>query len=395
MDILLEELLNTSLIVRIVGSIFALAVIVQLFYYLYYYTGIWSMAAKIRKGGNAYSRQRPPVSVIICAKNESENLERFLPSILEQEYPEFEVVVVNDGSTDESSNLLERLQLKYKNLYQTFLPMDAKYHSRKKMCLTVGIKAARFEHLLFTEADCQPNSKYWISNMVQNFTSKTEIVLGYGSYKEKGGFFNGMLNFDNLFNTMQFMGFARKGKTYMGTSRNLAYKKDLFFKNKSFATHLDLTLGDDDLHIQEIATPENVQIEFFDKGSITSFREHTYKTFFMEKEMRMYTGLRYKASTKCRIRTELATRFLSYALALALVPYFLFNSQFILAGITAGLFLLRAITQLVVINKTCRCLHEKKFFFTLPIFDILLPLITIYFYTTRSFTKPKVAQWGV
>lgn len=394
MDILIDEFLRTSLTLKAIGAIFVIALLIQLFYYLYYYTGVWSLARKINKGNNPYDKQRPPVSVIICAKNEADNLEKFLPSILEQDYPEFEVIVVNDGSTDESSNLLEHLQLKHKNLYQTFLPMEAKYHSRKKACLTVGIKAARYEHLLFTEADCQPNSKFWISNMVQNFTPKTEIVLGYSSYEKKEGFLNAMLNYDNIFNAMQFMGFARKGKTYMGTSRNLAYKKELFFKNKSFASHLDLTLGDDDIHIQQISTPENVQIEFFHNGAMTSFREHTYKTFFAEKDMRMYTGLRYNARTKSLIRTELTSRFLSYILAIVLIPAFLFNSLFIMAGITAGLFLLRFITQLCVINSTCKCLHEKSKIFSIPLFDLLLPSITLYLYSVRNFTRPKVAQWG-
>lgn len=394
MDILIDEFLRTSLTFKIIGGLFVVAILVQLFYYLHYYTGVWSLARKIKKGNNVYSKQRPPVSVIICAKNESENLERFLPSILDQDYPEYEVIVVNDGSTDESSNLLERLQLTHKNLYQTFLPMEAKYHSRKKACLTVGIKAAHHEHLLFTEADCQPNSKFWISNMMQNFTPKAEIVLGYSSYEKKEGFLNAMLNYDNIFTSMQFMGFARKGKTYMGTSRNLAYKKELFFKNKSFASHLDLTLGDDDIHIQEISNSENVRIEFFNKGATTSFREHTYKTFLSEKDMRMYTGLRYNARTKALIRTELATRFLSYLLAVVLIGGFVATSSFLLAGVTAGLFLLRYLTQIIVINSACKCFREKRKIFSIPLFDLMLPAITLYLYSVRSFTKPKVAQWG-
>ena len=394
MDILTEEFLNTSLTLKVIGCLFIVALCIQFYYYLHYYTGVWLMARKTRKGLISYSKQKPPVSVIICAKNESENLERFLPTILEQDYPKFEVIVVNDGSTDESSNLLERLQIKYKNLYQTFLPMDAKYHSRKKMCLTVGIKAAQYDHLLFIEADCQPNSKFWIANMMQNFTQKAEIILGYSSYKKKDGFLNALINYDNIFTSMQFMGFARKGKTYMGTSRNLAYKKELFFKNKSFASHLDLTLGDDDIHIQQIATSDNVQVEFFSKGTTTSYREHTYKTYFAEKDMRMYTGLRYNLRTKALIRTELASRFLSYILPTVLFFGFMFHSQFILASITAGLFLLRYAIQAFVINSTCLCFREKKRFLSIPLFDLLLPSITLYLYSVRSFTKPKVQQWG-
>lgn len=394
MNTIIDELLNMGMMLKVISSIFLLAILIQMFYYLYYYTGVWSLARKIKKGNNHYSKERPPVSVIICAKNEADNLERFMPSILGQDYPEYEVIVVNDGSTDETNNLLESLQLKHKNLYQTFLPMEAKYHSRKKACLTVGIKAARYEHLLFTEADCQPNSKFWIANMMQDFTPKTEIVLGYSSCVGREGFLNAMINYDNIFTSMQFMGFARKGRTYMGTSRNLAYKKDLFFKNKSFATHLDLTLGDDDIHIQQISTPENVRIEFFSKGTTTSFKEHTYKTYLAEKDMRMHTGLRYNARTKGLIRTELTSRFLSYILAATLFFCFLFNASFVMAGLTASLFLLRYATQICVINSTCKCFREKRQILSIPLFDLILPSITFYHYAARGFARPKVAQWG-
>ena len=194
------------------------SLLIQLFYYLHYYNGIIRYNRKIKKNLIGYTTSKPPVSIIVCAKNESENLELNLPLLLEQEYPQYEVIVVNDGSTDESCDLLERLDKKYSNLYHTFLPMDAKYMSRKKMCLNVGIKAAHYEHLIIVDADCEPGSKIWLSNIMKNYTPETDMILGYSDFKKKNGFLYRLIGYENLLSTMQYMGYALKGKVLRGTS---------------------------------------------------------------------------------------------------------------------------------------------------------------------------------
>jgi len=384
------DLSNTA---QILGTIFVAAFLIQAYYYLYYYSGMIFYNRKMKKGKIVYNTSKPPVSVIICAKNEAENLATFLPLILEQNYPEYEVIVVNDGSTDESNEILEKYGEKYPNLYRTFLPMEAKYMSHKKMCLTVGIKAAKYENLLLTDADCEPAGKEWISNMVRNFTGKSEIILGYGGHKYKKGLLNKMISFDVLFIAMQYMGFALKRKPYMGVGRNLSYKKELFFKNKGFASHLNLVSGDDDLFIKEVANKENTRVEFSPESVTWSARKMTFKSFLYQKERHLSTSPCYTFATRLRIGMEVLSRAFFYVMFIALAAYFVHIQDYIAAGIAGGIFLLRYMIQLIVVNRTAGILHEKKFVFSMLFFDIFLPLVSLYIFTLGRIGAKKQSMW--
>ena len=177
---------------------------IQLYYYIFYY---FEVAKKNHKKDNQHNNNvsLPPVSVIICAKNEAENIKKFLPSILEQDYPDFEVIIVNDGENVEMQTEIALLKEKYPNLKETFIPETAEVISRKKLAITVGIKASKNEFLLFTDADCQADSKYWIQSMAKNFDNETEIVLGYGSYFTKNTFLSKLISYDTLFICMQLV----------------------------------------------------------------------------------------------------------------------------------------------------------------------------------------------
>jgi cellulose synthase/poly-beta-1,6-N-acetylglucosamine synthase-like glycosyltransferase len=374
----MEFFYDLPIYVQTLGILFLIVFLIQVYYYFYYYTGISFHNDKIKKGNVPYSKEKPPVSVIVCAKNEAENLEKFLPSILEQDYPVFEVIVVNDGSTDHSNEVLDRFTEKYPHLYHTFLPMEAKYTSHKKICLTVGIKASKYNYLLMIDADCQPAGKNWISSMMRNFTDKVEIVLGYGGHKQKKGILNSLISYDILFIAMQYMGFALRQKPYMGVGRNLSYKKELFFKNKGFASHLDLASGDDDLFIKEVATKENTKVEFSPESITWSFREMTFKSFLLQKERHLSTSTRYRSSTRARIGAEILSRGLFYLLFIFFLSYFIYQES--IPGICAvsAFFLLRFIMQLRIVNATARILQEKRFFLGVLFFDIFLPLISLH-----------------
>ena len=229
---------------------------IQIYFYVNYYFEIVKKSRR-EKQNNTPTDPLPPVSIIICAKNEIENIKNFLPSILEQNYPNFEVIVVNDGNNFEMQTAIALLKEKYPHLRETFLPEKAEVLSRKKLALTIGIKAAKNEYLLFTDADCQADSKLWIQSMVKNFDKETEIVLGYGSYFAQNTFLSKLISYDTLFICIQYMGFALKGYPYMGVGRNLAYRRSSFFNHKGFAGMLHLQSGDDDLFVNEIANADN------------------------------------------------------------------------------------------------------------------------------------------
>ena len=253
-------------------------------HFLYTYTHYLAPLKKYQQDTKQPKKSATPtVSVIVYAKNESENLQKMLPLLLAQNYPTFEVIVINDGSTDESYELLQSFEAKHSNLYHTFVPEGVKYLSRKKLALTIGIKAAKHDILLFTDANCYPSSNQWIATMARNFTPTIDIVLGFCSYPAAKLFKQKMAALDNLHFGINYLASAIRKSPYMGNGRNLAYRKELFFKQKGYARTLNLQAGEDDLFINAVANKENTCIEL----SPTSIVEQTpFDRFKTWKEMK-------------------------------------------------------------------------------------------------------------
>ena len=235
--------------------------IIQALYYLCLYNRIHLRSRAVKRGNVHFSQELPPVSVIICAREECENLRRNLKAVLEQDYPQFEVIVINDGNTDESEDYLTLLEEKYPHLYHSFVPDSSRYISRKKLAATLGVKASKYDWLVFTEANCCPQSNQWLRLLARNFTSRTQVVLGYSGYERGKGWLHKRVAFDNLFTSMRYLGFALAGSPYMGIGRNLAYRKELFYEHKGFSAHLNLQRGDDDLFVNHVVTAENTRVE--------------------------------------------------------------------------------------------------------------------------------------
>jgi len=344
---------------------------IQIYFYVNYYFEIVKKSRR-EKQNNTPTDPLPPVSIIICAKNEIENIKNFLPSILEQNYPNFEVIVVNDGNNFEMQTAIALLKEKYPHLRETFLPEKAEVLSRKKLALTIGIKAAKNEYLLFTDADCQADSKLWIQSMVKNFDKETEIVLGYGSYFAQNTFLSKLISYDTLFICIQYMGFALKGYPYMGVGRNLAYRRSSFFNHKGFAGMLHLQSGDDDLFVNEIANADNTKVEISHQSKTSSVPKQTFKQWLIQRERHLSTSAFYKKETLRRIGTEVLSRGVFYASVLAC-----FLTSDILCLIALGMLLVRLAIQVTAINLSAKVLNERHFYLLIPLFDILIPLINL------------------
>ena len=363
-----------SFIELIVFGILLIAFIYQLYFYFRYLNGVLRLRKKIKDGKIPFQAEQPPVSVIICAKDEAENLRKFLPFVLEQDYPEFEVIVINDGSTDETAELLRDLCVDYPRLRTTFVPVGANNVSTKKLGLTLGIKASKYEFLLMTDADCMPEDKTWITRMMRNFTRETDFVLGYGAYLQKKGFLNHLITYDTLFIALQYMGMAAVRKPYMGVGRNLAYRKETFFAQKGFASTLHLSSGDDDLLVNKASNPWNTRIEVAPDSITWSEPNKTYKGWLYQKERHLSVSTYYKSSSKFRLFFEPTTRGVFYiSLILALV----FGNMITMIA-TGVLFLARYIVQLAIINGSSKHFGGRKYISSLLIFDIYLPLVNLY-----------------
>lgn len=347
----------------VIFGVFVLALLFQLFFYL----GTFSKLAFYKK--KELSSNTPPVSIIICARNEDDNLVEFLPSIFEQDYPKFEVVVVNDCSFDNSADILKEFANRHENLKVVTIKEDDTYSHGKKIALMLGIKGASNEHMLLTDADCRPNSKDWLRNMAEHFVGETEIVLGYGAYEKQKGFLNKLIRYDTFFIALQFLSFSLRGKTYMGTGRNLAYKKSLFFKMKGFASHYHIESGDDDLFVNEAATKRNSQVEVSIGSFTISKAKRTFRDWFRQKRRHVTTYKHYNSSSKIRLAAVSISLYLFYSSFIA-VLILQFEPLVVLS-----LFALRLMIQLIIFNKSMKLLAEKDLLLLSPIIELILLIV--------------------
>jgi len=370
-------------------GIFGILFIIQLFYYLGIYNKINSRHKAVLKNKVNFTEEQPPVSIIIYGENDSESLNNNLPRILEQDYPEFEVIVVNDGVTVESDGVFARLERNYPNFYHTFVPEGSRYVSRKKLALTMGIKASKYDWLVFTDFDCYPAENNWLKTLARNFTEDTGIVLGYSSYDTKKGFSIRKINFSNLFNSMRYLGYALMKKPYMGIGRNMAYRKNMFFNNKGFSSFLNLQRGEDDLFINEVATRTNTRVEV-SKDALVYVHPYSVKKHWKESRLNYFvTSQYYKGKQKYGLGFETFTRILFYGVLIAGIVKAILTANWILLAILLSVFIFRFIIQLYVINKTAVLLGEKRYYFLLVGFDILLPFNTLYYKIVRRFRRRK------
>lgn len=376
-----------SLLELIVFGVLLLTFIYQLYFYFRYLNGVLHLRTKIKKGKVSFIDEQPPVSVIICSKDEAENLRKFLPFVLQQDYPVFEVVVINDGSTDETDHLLRDLCVEYPNLKTTFVPVGANNLSTKKLGLTLGIKASKYDVLLFTDADCMPEDKTWIARMMRNFTRETDFVLGYGAYFQKKGFLNRVITYDTLFIALQYLGMAAVRRPYMGVGRNLAYRKETFYAQKGFASTLGLSSGDDDLMVNKACNHWNTRAEIAPDSITWSEPNTTYKGWLFQKARHLSVSSYYKTSSKLRLFFEPFTRGLFY---LTMILALIFGNV-ITQLATVLLFIIRYVVQLSIINGSSKHFGGRKYILSLPVLDIYLPLVNLYIMLFGK--KGKSVRW--
>ena len=247
-------------ITYIFPTLLIICFLIQLIYYLVYYFKPYRLVKK-QKSQDEVKSSNKGVSVIIYSNNDSKNLWKNLPLFLDQEYPAFEVIVVNDGFNDQTEEVLTTFENQYDNLYHTYLSEGARNLSRKKLSITLAVKAAKYEYLLFTNANCKPESCKWIENMASNFSDKTDIVFGYFNITSKKGLLYSFINYDLLLKWIRIISYSVIHKPYMGFSNNMGYKKSIFFQQKGFSKHMDKHVGEDDLFLNSVVTRKNTKFK--------------------------------------------------------------------------------------------------------------------------------------
>jgi glycosyltransferase involved in cell wall biosynthesis len=359
--------------------IFLLALVIQLYHYLFVYLRLAIYKKK------AQTSVTPPVSVIICARNEEENLTAFLPDILEQDYPQFEVIVVNDCSFDKSIDVLKSFAHRYSNLKVADIKEVAGREHGKKFALTIGIKAASHETLLLTDADCRPESKSWIRNMVSAYTPGKELVLAYGKYAAGKGLLNNVIRYDAFFIAVQYLSLALKQQPYMGVGRNLSYHRQLFFAVKGFASHMHIDSGDDDLFVSQVAQKQNTAIAIGPEATTVSLPKKTWRSWFLQKKRHHATAHLYSSAQKFNIALYPLSW---YIFTLSAIAGMFYDKNMLI--LTFGVFL-RAMVQITILHSASNKLGESGLSLLSPVIEFIHRLFVypIYLLSTMFIKQRK------
>jgi poly-beta-1,6-N-acetyl-D-glucosamine synthase len=357
---------------------FAGLLVIQLFWTFFFY-----LRLAIHK--DQIENSRPPVSVIIAARNEEDNIFHLLPKILHQHYPEFEVIVVNHQSSDDSGHILKAYQRQYPHLKVIELEKSKHLRNGKKLPLTIAIKGAKYEHLLFTDADCEPSSYEWIEKMAQHFTEKRQIVLGYGPMRKTKGFLNRVIRLDTTIIAMNYFSYAKAGTAYMGVGRNMGYTRSLFMSVDGFKSHYSLQSGDDDLFIQDAAKNRNYTIVTDPDTFCYSDAKETWEDWYKQKSRHFTTTAKYRVFKKLLLGIYPLTLILMYLTFATLCLYFGW-CLIALIGLSVVV-MVKWIIQGLIFKK----LHQKGFIYGLPFWDLFYAILApLLYYTTE---KATITQW--
>lgn len=353
---------------------------IQLIFYLFIFGSFALFNNKLTK-----SSLSQPISVLICAKNEAKNLTKNLPSLLKQRYNNFELILINDCSNDNTLEVMKQFKeesnipIKIVDVYE-----NEQFLGSKKYALTLGIKSASYEHLLFIDADCKPISENWIAEMVHYFSNQYQLVLGYGAYKKiEKSFLNKLIRFETLFTAIQYFSYSKIGIPYMGVGRNLAYTKTLFLSINGFVKHLKIKSGDDDLFVNQVGTKQNT-INCYSPNSFTeSYPKTTFKEWIQQKRRHISTASYYKPIHKLLLGTFYSSQLLFWVLSLLLLGFF-YKWQIIF-----GLIFLRILIQYIIIGYSAKRLNEKDLILYAPFLELFLIIIQMFIFIKNLILKPK------
>ena len=362
----------------IIFYIFLVVVLIQIVYFLVIFRKF--AFSKLQKS----TPKNISVSVLVSAKNEAQNLKQFIPLIAKQDYPDFEIVLINDGSIDNTLEVMEQFASKYDNIKIVDVKNNEAFWANKKYALTLGIKVAKNDYLLFTDADCKPISKYWIKEMSSQFSNEKTIVLGYGGYsKVKKSLLNKLIRFETLLTAIQYFSFAEFGMPYMGVGRNLAYRKDVFYKVNGFVDHMNINSGDDDLFINSVATSSNTSICFSPYSFTRSIPKTNLKDWFKQKRRHVSTAHRYKLLHKLLLAEFFSSQILFWVLGIFLI---VMKTKLVAV---LSLFVFIILLKYLIVGFASKKLNETDLIILNPFLELFLVFFQFSIFITNLISKPK------
>lgn len=346
----------------------------------------WSSSSllikELKLSGNNQTYPFVPISVLISARNEGSNLSRHLPSILNQDYPIYEIIIIDDDSTDNSAEILNHFKDQYPHL--RIIKIENKKSAGKKEGLQQGIMNAKYEWLVFTDADCFPKSDQWLRKLATKCDEKTDIILGYSPYQKENGLLNDFIRYETFITAVIYGTFTLSGMPYMGVGRNMAYKKSTFLTTVNKEKFEKIASGDDDLAVNAMANSHNTVLQFEENARVLSIPKSTFSDFIKQKTRHLSPSTHYRKKHQWLLGLLALSQATFY-------PIIIFIC-FINFNIAAFIFLLRMTTivpcQLSLMNKMeAKDLRNKVIYLDLLFF-------LYYWYISFKWLRIKNSQWN-
>ncbi len=358
MDFITQQLAASSLLSLILFGALIVITLIQLYQLIFVQLRLARYPIKTKEIGD-----KNPISVIVYARNHAAYLEKNIPEWLSQEDVIFELVLVNDCSWDDTEDLLRSLAVTYPQVKIVNVPIDDRFRRTKKYALTLGIKAAQYEQILFIEADYLPRSKKWIAHMQANFTEHTALVLGYVPFPVGASFSTLLTRFDHFMTALYSLSFAIKGKAFSGYGQNIAFTKTIFFAGKGYASHMHLTYGETDFFINQHATRKNTRVEINPASHVLTDKKQSYAQFVKDKFTRMDTLKLFTLGNRLRLHVGVYTAVLFYLISVGLLILG-FSWPVVL-----GIYLFRLFLQYAVYFKIAKRLKHPNIQWAMPILE--------------------------
>ena len=337
---------TSSFVTEILLALLGLFVFIQLFYYLF----VFSRLIRYKQPAPDYPQPTEGVSVLVCAWNELENLGELLPLLNAQEYPAFEILLLDDRSWDGTEDFLKEQAHAWQHVRFIRIDKEFPHITPKKYALTVGMKHARYPVALMTDADCRPISTDWIASMVGQLSAGKDIILGFSPYYKEKGLLNWFIRCETFYAAVQYLSLARVGLPYMGVGRNLMYRTALFFESKGFYQHKHIVGGDDDLFVNQNATRTNTAINLDPESFVYSFPKTTWSDWLRQKRRHLSVGKHYQRGNKIRLGLLSASHVGVWFIGILVLLWGIFTHDLLLLQILGAVFALRWLTQLLILS---------------------------------------------
>lgn len=366
-------------------GVFAL---IQIIYYVFIFSRII-----FHRNRETTANQSDPVTVIVCARNELENLQELIPILDSQDYPEFEILIMNDRSTDGTDDFLEENYGNWAHVRYITINQVYDHITPKKYAITVAVKHASHQNLLFTDADCRPTGDNWIQSMMAQLSDSKEIALGFSPYFKFPGLLNWFIRCETFYSAVQYFSFAKSGRPYMGVGRNLLYQKDLFLNNKGFYKHSRVMGGDDDLFINQVASSKNTVINTDPESFMYSYPHTTWKGWYKQKTRHLSVSKYYRPINKFLLGILSASHVATWVTFAISVMAGIYFQEYFFLEITGAIFLLRWLIQWITLGIINRKLGNTISSFTFIFMDFAFLLYYLFMSGIVFTNKQLKIEW--